>query len=41
MVQSYERLEMPDLAASSAKVLEANFPGTSTSRFADKWWYFW
>lgn len=41
MVQSYDKLGMPDLSANTAKVLELNFPGTQVAEVREAWWRFW
>ena len=40
MVESYDKLGMPDLSANSAKVLAENFPNTGTNE-KKSWWKFW
>lgn len=39
MVQSYRKLELPELAADSEKVLAANFPATAEQRAKKKHWW--
>lgn len=40
MVESYDKLGMPDLSANAAKVMAANFPGATVEK-KRTWWRFW
>jgi outer membrane protein assembly factor BamD len=44
MIEAYDRLNLPELAANARKVYQANYPGqvrAETAEVKRHWWKFW